>query len=304
MNHLGEIDYLSRIAQPNVALINNAGTAHIGELGSRENIAKAKGEIFNGLNNNGIAVINADDTFCAYWQSLNAGKKIITFGLSKTADITASYTETDGISLIQLSTPKGSVTFKLNMLGKHNIANALAASAVAVALGVSNHDIANGLQNMRAVHSRLQSMAGLNGALLIDDTYNANPDSMKAAIDVLAAIDGARIFVMGDMGELGADAAQMHADIGAYARQKGITNLLAFGALSANAVRVFGKDEHSKGAQHFLELNDLINNVKSLMQKNVTVLVKGSRFMKMERVVESLTQQNLEKSLMEDVQCY
>ena len=304
MNHLGEIDYLSRIAQPNVALINNAGTAHIGELGSRENIAKAKGEIFNGLNNNGIAVINADDTFCAYWQSLNAGKKIITFGLSKTADITASYTETDGISLIQLSTPTGSVTFKLNMLGKHNIANALAASAVAVALGVSNQDIAKGLQNMRAVHSRLQSMAGLNGALLIDDTYNANPDSMKAAIDVLAAIDGARIFVMGDMGELGADAAQMHADIGAYARQKGITNLLAFGALSANAVRVFGKDEHSKGAQHFLELNDLISNVKSLMQKNVTVLVKGSRFMKMERVVESLTQQNLQKSLMEDVQCY
>lgn len=299
MNHLGEIDYLSRIAQPNVALIINAGTAHIGELGSRENIAKAKGEIFNGLSVDGIAVINADDAFCAYWQSLNAGKKILTFSLNKTADVTASYEEVDGLSLVQLTTPTGSVTFKLNVLGKHNIANALAASAAAVALGVSNQDIANGLQNMQAVHSRLQRKLGLNGALLIDDTYNANPDSMKAAIDVLAAMDGVSIFVMGDMGELGADAAKMHAEIGAYAKQNGIENLLAFGALSANAVTAFGQD-----SQHFLEINDLISSAKNLMQKNVTVLVKGSRFMKMERVVAPLTQQNPEKSLMEDAQCY
>ncbi len=299
MNHLGEIDYLSRIAQPNIALINNAGTAHIGELGSRDNIAKAKGEIFNGLDANGIAVINADDAFCAYWQSLNAGKKIITFAMSKVADVTASYEELDGLSHMQLNTPTGSITFKLNVLGKHNIANALAASAAAVALDISNQDIANGLQNMQAVRSRLQRKAGLNGALLIDDTYNANPDSMKAAIDVLAAMDGTRVFVMGDMGELGADAPAMHAEIGAYAKQKGIENLLAFGTLSANAVTAFGKEAH-----HYSDLNDLISNVKNLMQKNLTVLVKGSRFMKMERVVEPLTQQNPEKSLMEDAQCY
>ena len=299
MNHLGEIDYLSRIAQPNVALIINAGTAHIGELGSRENIAKAKAEIFNGLSVDGIAVINADDGFCAYWQSLNAGKKILTFSLNKTADVTSSYEEVDGLSLVQLTTPTGSLTFKLNVLGKHNIANALAASAAAVALGVSNQDIANGLQNMQAVHSRLQRKLGLNGALLIDDTYNANPDSMKAAIDVLTAMDGVRVFVMGDMGELGADAAKMHAEIGAYAKQNGIENLLAFGALSANAVTAFGQD-----SQHFLEINDLISSAKNLMQKNVTVLVKGSRFMKMERVVAPLTQQNPEKSLMENAQCY
>ncbi len=308
MNHLGEIDYLSRIAQPNVALIINAGTAHIGELGSRENIAKAKGEIFNGLSANGIAVINADDAFCAYWQSLNVGKKIITFSLNKAADVTASYKEKDGLSEVQLTTPAGSVTFKLNVLGTHNIANALAASAAAVALGVSNQDIANGLQNMQAVLSRLQRMVGLNDALLIDDTYNANPDSMKAAIDVLAAIDGVSVFVMGDMGELGADAAAMHAEIGAYAKQKGVDHLLAFGALSANAVTAFDKSKLGHGgvgnAEHFLEINDLINNAKNLMQKNVTVLVKGSRFMKMERVVAPLTQQNPEKSLMEDAQCY
>ena len=304
MNHLGEIDYLSRIAQPNVALINNAGTAHIGELGSRDNIAKAKGEVFNGLSANGVAVINADDAFCAYWQSLNSGKKIITLSLNKAADVTARYEEKDGSSEVQLTTPTGEVKFKLNVLGKHNIANALAASAAAVALGVSNQDIANGLQNMQAVHSRLQRLAGLNDALLIDDTYNANPDSMKAAIDVLAAIDGARVFVMGDMGELGADAAKMHAEIGAYAKQKGITTLLAFGALSANAAVAFDESAAGKTAQHFLELNDLISSAKNLMQKNVTVLVKGSRYMKMERVVAPLTQQNPEKSLMEDAQCY
>lgn len=299
MNHLGEIDYLSRIAQPTVALIINAGTAHIGELGSRDNIAKAKAEIFNGLSNNGVAVLNADDAFFGFWKALTIGKKVLTFGLNKAADVTASYAEIDGLSHVQLTTPSGSVQFKLNVLGKHNIANALAASAAAVALGVSNQDIANGLQNMQAVHSRLQRKAGLNGALLIDDTYNANPDSMKAAIDVLSATNTKTVFVMGDMGELGADAAKMHAEIGAYAKQKGIANLLAFGALSAHAATAFGE-----GAQHFSELKDLVSNAKSLMQKNVTVLVKGSRFMKMERVVEQLTSQHPEKSLMEDAQCY
>lgn len=299
MNHLGEIDYLSRIAQPTIALINNAGTAHIGELGSRENIAKAKGEIFNGLSANGIAVINADDVFCAYWQSLNAGKKMITFAMNKAADVSAKYQEIEGSSHVELTTPTGRVDFKLNVLGKHNIANALAASAAAVALGIGNQDIADGLQNMQAVHSRLQRKAGLNGALLIDDTYNANPDSMKAAIDVLAARAGARVFVMGDMGELGADAATMHAEIGLYAKQNGVKNLLAFGALSVHAANAFGE-----GAQHFSLLEDVISNTKKLMQKHTTVLVKGSRFMKMECVVQPLTQQNPEKSLMEDAQCY
>ncbi|MBX9675884.1 MAG: UDP-N-acetylmuramoyl-tripeptide--D-alanyl-D-alanine ligase [Methylotenera sp.] len=299
MNHLGEINYLTKIAQPTVALIINAGTAHIGELGSRDNIAKAKGEIFNGLSASGIAVINADDAFFAYWQSLNTDKKVITFGLNQTADVTASYAEVDGVSHVQLTTPNGTEKFNLNILGKHNIANALAASAAAVALGVSNQDIANGLQNMQAVHSRLQRKAGLNGALLIDDTYNANPDSMKAAIDVLAAIGGARVFVMGDMGELGADAVTMHAEIGTYAKQNGVKNLLAFGALSIHAANAFGA-----GAQHFSTLEDVISNTKKLMQAHTTVLVKGSRFMKMERVVEQLTQQNPEKSLMEDAQCY
>ncbi|MES2636088.1 MAG: UDP-N-acetylmuramoyl-tripeptide--D-alanyl-D-alanine ligase, partial [Pseudomonadota bacterium] len=305
MNHLGEIDYLTHIAQPTLALINNAGTAHIGELGSRDNIAKAKGEIFDGLSVNGIAVLNADDAFFGFWQTLTKGKKVITFALNSKADVTATYAEVDGLSHVELTTPAGKISFKLNVLGKHNISNALAASATAVALGVSNQDIANGLQNMQAVHGRLQRKPGLNGAMLIDDTYNANPDSMKAAIDVLAATGLHTIFVMGDMGELGADAANMHAEIGLYAKQKGIAHLLAFGVLSSHAANAFGE-----GAQHFSGLEELIAHIKSLMQINVTVLVKGSRFMKMERVVDALakagdlTLENQQKSLMEDAQCY
>lgn len=284
MNHLGEIDYLTQIAQPTVALINNAGTAHIGELGSRDNIAKAKGEIFNGLNANGVAVLNADDAFFDYWQALTQSKKVITFGLNHAADVTAEYTEVDGGNHLQLKTPSGISSIKLSMLGKHNISNALAASAAAYAVGVSNQDIANGLQHMQAVHSRLQRRPGFNGAVLIDDTYNANPDSMRAAIDVLAKTGLHSIFVMGDMAELGTDAAKMHAEVGLYAKQKGISTLFAFGELSADVADAFGQ-----GAQHFSALEDLVVATKKLMQKEVAILVKGSRFMKMERVVNALT---------------
>ena len=285
MNHLGEIDYLTRIAQPNIAVINNAGTAHIGELGSRENIAKAKGEIFAGLVKDGIAIINADDAYKDYWKSLNPDKTIMTFGFNQAYDVSATYTESDGVTKVTLNTPNGSVTFNLAMLGKHNISNALAASACAVALGISNSDIAHGLSNMQAVKGRLQRKAGFNGASLIDDTYNANPDSMKAAIDVLAAQKGDTIFVMGDMAELGADAAQMHADIGTYAKQKGIQTLFTFGELSAQASAAFGQN-----GQHYDALEALLGKLRSAMHNDATVLVKGSRFMQMERVVNAIVE--------------
>lgn len=282
MSHEGEIRYLTNIARPNVAVVNNAGIAHIGEVGSREGIARAKGEIFEGLGRDGIAVINADDAFADYWQSLNVNRKIITFALGAKANVTASYEEMAGICQITMTTPAGSIDLKLNVLGKHNITNALAASACAHALGVSNADIARGLKSFVAVKGRLQRKAGFNGASLIDDTYNANPDSMKAAIDVLASQQSKQIFVMGDMAELGADAAQMHADIGLYAKQKGITQLLAFGEFSLLASQQFGEN-----AQHFTSLDALVLCLKNSMQANTTVLVKGSRFMQMERVVEA-----------------
>ncbi len=295
MSHEGEIRYLSNIAQPNVAGVNNAGIAHIGEVGSREGIARAKGEIFEGLANDGIAgdgiaVINADDTFADYWKSLNANRRIITFALDAKADVIASYEEVAGISKVALTTPAGSVDLKLHVLGKHNVSNALAASACAFALGISNADIAQGLESFAAVKGRLQRKAGLNGANLIDDTYNANPDSMKAAIDVLASQAGKQIFVMGDMAELGVESAQMHRDIGLYAKQKGITQLLAFGEFSQQASLAFGAN-----AQHFTSLEALVLRLKNNMQVHSTVLVKGSRFMQMERVVDAVIAEAVEE---------
>ncbi len=287
MNHLGEIDYLTRIAQPTVALINNAGTAHIGELGSRENIAKAKGEIYAGLADDGIAIINVDDDFADYWKSLNQNRKIMTFGLNKAADVSASYRINGNLTQVYLKTPSGQIEFTLSVLGLHNIHNALAASTVAVALGVSNEDIARGLAVFGAVKGRLNWLQASNGAVVIDDTYNANPDSMQAAIDVLANQKAPQIFVMGDMAELGADAALMHADIGLYAKQVGISHLLTFGDLSAIAAQAFGNN-----AQHFDTLETLIASLKSLMKSDTTVLVKGSRFMQMERVVSELEEKN------------
>lgn len=299
MNHEGEIRYLTNIAKPDVAVVNNAGTAHIGEVGSREGIARAKGEIFEGLSDNSIAVINIDDAFADYWISLNKSRKILTFGLDAKADVTAIYQEIDGFSQVQLSTPSGSIAFKLNVLGKHNISNTLAASACAVALGIANADIARGLASFSAVKGRLQRKNGFNGAKLIDDTYNANPDSMKAAIDVLSAQKGSTIFVMGDMAELGKDSVAMHAEIGAYAKQKGIDQLLGFGEHAKHTVEAFGKH-----GEHFDALEASIHAVRRAMKKDVTVLVKGSRFMQMERVVDAIAdaaeEKIIPKQLLED----
>lgn len=283
MNHLGEIDYLTRLAKPNVAVVINANTAHIGELGSRENIAKAKGEIFAGLGNEGIAVINADSDFADYWRSLNPNRKIVTFGMQAAAEVTASFEERAGTSLMHLTTPSGKVSVELKVEGVHNIANALAASACAYALGVSNADIAAGLASFGGVYARLERKAAIQGAVLIDDTYNANPDSMRAAIEVLAKQAGDKILVLGDMGELGADAAAMHFEIGAAAKAAGLKQLYCLGELSQEMVRGFGA-----GAKHFVAPEAIAEEVIPQLNSNTTVLIKGSRFMRMERVVKLL----------------
>jgi UDP-N-acetylmuramoyl-tripeptide--D-alanyl-D-alanine ligase len=283
MNHLGEIDYLTHIAKPNVAVINNVGSAHIGELGSRANIALAKGEIFSGLPADGVAVINADSEYAADWLALNANRKVVTFGLNQQADVTANYQELQGVSLMNLDTPNGRVAFKLKVQGAHNISNALAASTAAFALGVSNADIAKGLENFGGVYGRLELKAACHGALLIDDTYNANPDSMRAAIDVLAKYAGEKILVLGDMGELGFEAKNMHAEIGAYAKAAGLTTLYCLGELSIEMVKSFGV-----GAQHFSSPEEIAEAVLPQLTSSTTVLVKGSRFMQMERVVNLL----------------
>lgn len=286
MNHSGEIAYLSKIAKPDIALINNAGSAHIGELGSLDAIAKAKGEIFEGLADNGLAIINADDTYLNLWQSLVGKRKKITFGFSVHADITASYVLADMQTKVCLKTPQGEVSFELPVAGEHNVKNALAASSIAVALNVPLQKIAEGLSGFASAKGRLQEKEGQHGASVIDDTYNANPVSMKAAIDVLAMRQGMRLFVMGDMGELGKEAAAMHADIGIYAKKAGIHRLYAMGVLSQQAVEAFGE-----GAKNYATVDALSNDLLSVMNEKSTVLIKGSRFMQMERVVQQIIKQ-------------
>ncbi|MDQ3197451.1 MAG: UDP-N-acetylmuramoyl-tripeptide--D-alanyl-D-alanine ligase, partial [Pseudomonadota bacterium] len=211
MNHPGEISYLSRLAKPDVALVNNAAAAHLEGLGSVESVARAKGEIFEGLQDGGIAVINADDVHAPLWREMAGSRRTLDFGLDASAEISARYAPSGEGSDIVMRTPRGEVTTRISVPGAHNVRNALAASAAAIALNINGADIATGLREFSGVKGRLQRKPARRGAMLIDDSYNANPASMRAAIAVLAAAPGKKIFVLGDMGELGGDAEAMHA---------------------------------------------------------------------------------------------
>ncbi len=293
MNHPGEIDTLTRIAHPDVALINNAQPAHLAGLGTVEAVARAKGEIFAGLSQNGVAVINQDDPHATLWKELAAPHRIVTFGLEQTADVSASADlHTDG-STLHLQTPAGKAQLTLQVAGVHNVKNALAATAAALAMGVSLANIVTGLEQFGGVKGRLQRKRGLGGALVIDDTYNANPASMRAAIEVLANMPGQKLLVIGDMGELGPEASAHHVLIGKKAKRAGITKLFALGELSRDAVLAFGAD--GGGAQHFDSPQALAAVLETYMVPGTTVLVKGSRFMQMERVVDLITLEPSEK---------
>ncbi len=279
MNHAGEIDYLTRIAQPTVALVNNAQRAHVGLLGDMAAVARAKGEIYAGLRAGGIALVNADDPFARSWKEMNPGRRGVSFGFSGDTDVRG---QLEGAQL-RLVTPSDAFAVTLQVAGGHNARNAVAACAAAFALDVPPHDIQRGLNGFTGVPGRTQRSRAALGAALIDDTYNANPDSMRAAADVLAHATGRKVFVMGDMGELGASAAAMHAEVGAYAKSLGIDRLLALGEASREAVRAFGA-----GAAHFASSDELIAAARAEDQPGATILVKGSRFMQMERVAQAL----------------
>lgn len=284
MNHAGEIDYLTRLARPNVAIINNAGNAHMANLGSLEAIARTKGEIFVGLSQHGVAVINADENFAPMWRELAKGNNIIEFAINAPAAIKAQWQASNFGSHIEVKTPAGPFLANLQVPGIHNVRNALAATAAAIALAVSPAKIAVGLGKFSGVAGRLQRKPALLGATVIDDSYNANPASLRAAMEVLAQAKGKKILVLGDMGELGMEAAKLHAEMGAEARELGVNKMYAIGELSNFAVQEFGI-----GALHFDELEDLMQSLKTQLDTNTTILVKGSRFMKMERVVKELT---------------
>jgi UDP-N-acetylmuramoyl-tripeptide--D-alanyl-D-alanine ligase len=286
MNHEGEIAYLSRLAAPGVALVNNAQRAHIGLLGSLEAIARAKGEIYGGLAADGVALVNADDAHADYWRRLAKGCRLVTFGLSPSADVRGEMAAGE----LRLVTPADAFAVRLRVPGVHNARNAIAACAVAYALGVPWQAMQAGLAGFTGAKGRLERKAGRAGSAVIDDTYNANPDSTRAAIAVLAAMPGRRVLVLGDMGELGEGALALHAEIGAVARAAGIERLVALGELSAQAAQAFGD-----GAACVTSAEAAAQAAGEGADAATVILVKGSRFMRMERVVSMLVETDKEK---------
>lgn len=284
MNHPGELDYLSRLASPDVALVNNALRAHLEGLGTVEAVAHAKGEIYNGLKPDGVALVCADDPHAGLWRDMAGGRRVVGFGVAA-GDVRADYRLAESGTQLTLHTPAGSVAAQLHVPGLHNVRNAAAAAAAAWVADVPLADIARGLAAFTGIKGRLQTHPCILGARLIDDTYNANPDSVAAAIAVLAARKGTRILVLGDMGELGPQAAELHREIGAAAKRAGLDRLLCLGEFSAEAARAFGT-----GAMHFERIEELLAEIENALGPDATVLVKGSRFMKMERVVNSFVE--------------
>ncbi len=284
MNHTGEIDYLTRLAAPDVAIINNASSAHLAGVGSIEGVARAKGEIFAGLSAQGVAVINADELYAPLWRELAHGHPSIEFGLERKVAVYAQWQVQGYGAHIEVMTPQGPFGTDLQVPGVHNVRNALAATAAAVALNIPLPAVAAGLNAFTGVAGRMQRKVALRGAVLIDDTYNANPASLRSALKVLAQASGKKILVLGDMGELGNEAIRLHGEIGAEARRMGVDEMLALGELSTHAVHEFGA-----GARHFERIEDLLVTLDRDMDAHSTVLIKGSRFMRMERVVQHCT---------------
>lgn len=289
-NHAGEIAWLTKIARPDVAVITNAGPAHLEGFGDLAGVARAKGEIISGVTDDGVVVLNADDPQVGYWRELADSRKVVCFGLEQPADVTADYSRMtthwheNGFTCCgEISTPHGSFTIDLQLAGRHNLTNALAATAAAQALGLSNQKIRQGLSAVAPVAGRLQSLSGCDGYRLIDDSYNANPESVRAAIDVLATAPGRRWLILGDLAELGDGGAVMLLELGMQAKRAGIDGLFTLGGISRYASQGFGE-----GSRHYSELPKMIEQIKQSLSAGDTLLVKGSRSAGMERVVAAL----------------
>lgn len=288
-NHFGEIAYLTDIAQPDVAIVNNAGAAHLEGFGSIKGVSRAKGEIFQGLSSDntdkGIAIINADDQYADYWRSINTEHKIITFGMDNPADVHGEL-QPDGSLEITLPEQQ-TVVVQLPLLGRHNALNALAASAAAIAVSASPNSIKQGLESLQAVKGRLALVKGQNNSTLIDDTYNANPSSIEKAIDVLAARQGRRVLVLGDVAEIGDNGEQHHREIGEYAAQANIDAFYGFGQAIQAACEAFQQatSQTDTESHFFTDMPALLQALQLEIQPNTTLLAKGSRSMKMERVI-------------------
>lgn len=284
-NHQGEIQHTVAIVQPHVTLINNIAPAHLEGFGSIDGVACAKGEIHEGLADNGTAVINDDDAYAHFWDALLTNKKTVRFSAVKPTAVHAlniQYNK-DGCGQFILKLPTGEATIKLQVPGAHNVSNALAAAACTHALGLSIADIETGLCQFSGVAGRMTVLSGKNNSIIIDDTYNANLRSSLAALEVLAKRRGRRIFVFGDMGELGSSSQSHHQDVGVAAHALGIDLLMTCGTQSQFAASAYGAH-----AKHYFNQDDLMHDLLNQLDANTTVLVKGSRSSKMEKIVHQL----------------
>jgi UDP-N-acetylmuramoyl-tripeptide--D-alanyl-D-alanine ligase len=287
-NHLGEIAHLANIAEPTIGMVTNAGAAHLEGFGSLQGVATGKGEMFRSLPVEGVAIINADDVFSPEWRDSSTAERVLTFGFEQPADFMAHKvnTSTDQSGFLtefELVTPYGSRPATLALAGLHNLRNALGAAAAACAAGVEIDDIVAGLAMMKRVAGRLELKAAINGAFIVDDSYNANPSSLKAGLDAFRNFGGVRWLVLGEMRELGAASDELHAEVGRYAHQAGIQRLFAVGEHSRFAVEAFGP-----GAQWFADLDSLISDLRGAIGAGVAILIKGSRANRLERVTAAL----------------
>ncbi len=302
MNHPGEIGRLAAIAAPTIGMVNNAQREHQEFMHTVEAVARENGSVLAALPADGVAVFPHGDEFTPVWQELSAGRRVLTFGLDPAANVSCTYAAGDfgaelAVTIRPAAVPSGAgatgaaasfaapdavprhFSVSLQAAGEHNVRNALAAIACAYAAGIDTSTIRTGLESFAPVNGRLQKKQAANGALLIDDTYNANPDSVRAAIDVLSRAKAPRVLVLGDMGEVGTQGKEFHEEVAAYAASKGIEQVLATGELAAHM---------APHAKHYKEFDALLQAVDAAVTPDATVLIKGSRFMKMERVVQHL----------------
>lgn len=287
-NHPGEIDYLARLAMPTVGVVSNAGPAHLEGFGSLEGVARAKGELFQALGPAAVAVMNADDAFAPLWRDLIGRRQMLSFGINEPADFSASDIEQQAAesgleTRFLMRSPKSEFEVALPFAGTHNVRNALAAAAASWAAGADQDDIVAGLAAARAASGRLQLRRTVAGVVVLDDTYNANPGSLAAALEVQSQLPGEAWLVLGDMGELGSSSTRRHAEAGTMAREHGVTRLLAAGKQARAAVQAFGS-----GGEWFEDADSLIGSLQEGVPAGAVILVKASRSMRFERVVNAL----------------
>ncbi len=277
----GDIEYLTRIARPEISIVTNASAAHLQGFGDLEGVAKTKGEIFAALPEDGTAVINADEDYAGYWKDVSGTENIITFGECPTADVRLGKIDANGV---EIETPNGTLLLNLKLPGTHNIKNAMAATAVAIALNIPLPTIKVALEKMSSVKGRLCFQKAKAGGTVIDDSYNANPASLQAGLQVLAEQNGEKWLLLGDMAELGDDTEKLHAQAAQNAHDQGVTRLFACGANREILVANFGT-----GARAYNDTNILIEDLNNALKEGITLLVKGSRMMKLDQVVDGIS---------------